>query len=122
MKDAREKVRAYFASLPPASRGEMKKLREAVRSAAPHAIEHFGYGIPGFKLDGKILVYYAAWKRHVSVYPVTAAIKRAYARELTGYEMSKGTVRFPLDERVPVGLVKRLVKSRIAELRQKRKK
>ncbi|MFN2637560.1 MAG: iron chaperone [Gemmatimonadaceae bacterium] len=122
MENARERVRAYFASLPAGSRRELKKLRDAIRVGAPRATESFSYGIPGFRLDGQVLVYYAAWKTHLSMYPMTAAIRRAQARELKAYEMSKGTVRFPLDKPLPLALVKRLVRSRITELRPKRTK
>ena len=111
------KRRDYFASLPPAVRSRMKTIRDMVRELAPDAVEVFSYGIPGFKLNGKPLIWYAAFAHHTSLYPMTASIRKAHAAALEGYKMSTGTVQFPLDEPLPTVLVKRLIKARLAELK-----
>jgi uncharacterized protein YdhG (YjbR/CyaY superfamily) len=115
-----EEVRAYFASLPPETRKILKRIRDDIRTAVPDAVEHFSYRIPGFRLDGKSLVWYAAFKSHVSMFPMRDAIRRKYARELHGLKTAKGTIQFPLAAPPSSSLVKKLVKARVAEVRESR--
>jgi uncharacterized protein YdhG (YjbR/CyaY superfamily) len=115
-------MQTYLAKLPSSLRARVLKLRDAIRSAAPEAVESFGYGMPAFALDRKNFIWYGAWKNHLSLYPLSNATRLALANELAGYDTSgKGTIRFRSDEDVPAFLVARLVKARIAELRKQAK-
>ena len=115
--NAKSQVRAYFAATPPKARAALKKIRATILTVAPRAQEAFSYRIPAFRLDGEPLVWYAAFKNHCSLYPMTAAIRRRLGADLDGYETSKGTVRLPLAHPMPAALIKKLVRARIAELR-----
>ena len=121
-KPAGGQVLQYLARLTPKQRTALRTVRQAIRAAAPKAVEHFSYGIPGFRLNGQTLIWYAAWKQHTSLYPVTAAIRGALAADIEGFETSKGTIRFPLDQPPPVALVKKIVRVRAREAAGRAKK
>ncbi len=107
-------VEEYIAGIPESSRKTFDALRAAVRQAAPKdAQEVRSYGIVALKAQ-KVLVWYAAFAQHCSLFP-TASVLAQFKDELQGYKVSKGTVQFPLEERVPVALVKKLVRARVAE-------
>jgi uncharacterized protein YdhG (YjbR/CyaY superfamily) len=121
-KQAAAQVRAYFAALPPDRRRELRKVRAAIRQAAPAAVEAFSYRIPLFRLDGRPLIWYAAFTKHIGVYPIGAAIRQAHAAALKKYAVSTGTVRFPFTDPPSAALVGRLVKARVAEVRAPRQR
>ena len=110
-------IRAYLAALTPRARRHMNEIRRIIRSVAPDATESFSYRMPGFRLDNRVFLYYAAFAEHCSIYPMGAKIRRAHAAALKGYKTSTGTIQFPLERSLPSSLVKRLVKARVAEVR-----
>jgi len=117
---ARAQIRAYFASATPQGRKALRAIRAVVRASAPSAEEGFSYRIPGFRLKGHALIWYAAFSNHCSLYPITDNIRKAHRAALRGYHTSKGTVRFPLDKPIPITLVRRLVRARMKEVLAKR--
>jgi uncharacterized protein YdhG (YjbR/CyaY superfamily) len=112
-KRAPESVDAYIAGFPPEVRAVLRKLRAAIRKAAPDAAEKISWGMPAYSLDG-MLTFFAAFKGHVSIFPGPEGIEK-FKKELAPYGTSKGTVRFPLGTPVPYGLITRIVKFRVRE-------
>jgi uncharacterized protein YdhG (YjbR/CyaY superfamily) len=112
-------INEYIRAFPPDVRRILGKIRTTIRRAAPGAKETIRYGIPTFALNG-YLVYFAGFKKHVGLYPAprTAA---PFKEELAGYKGGKGTVQFPLDEPVPYGLIRRIVKFRARQNLEKAK-
>jgi uncharacterized protein YdhG (YjbR/CyaY superfamily) len=105
----------YLAGVPPDKRAALEKVRRAVHTAAPGAEECISYGMPAFRLHGKLIAGFRAATDHCSFHPMSGETIETLAAELTGYETSKGTIRFPADQGLPVTLVRKLVKARIAE-------
>jgi uncharacterized protein YdhG (YjbR/CyaY superfamily) len=92
----------------------LEKVRMTIRKAAPDAQETISYQIPTFTLEGKYLIYFAAYKKHIGLYPAPRGIEK-FKKELSVYEGGKGTVRFPFDKPIPFGLIERIVKFRVKE-------
>jgi len=109
-------VSEYLAALPPDVRRAVTGLRALIRAAAPKAVESRSYGILGYKVDGRPFVYCGGFTQHVSLYPVTAAMRRDHADEIEPFHASKGTLKFPLERPLPAALIKRLLKTRLKEM------
>ena len=114
-------VEDYLADVSPEARATLEKLRQTIKAVAPNAVEVISYQVPTFKLDGRMLVSYAAFKNHCSFFPGAAPIK-AHQDELKSYQTSKGTIRFPTSKPLPATLVRKLVKTRIKENEARAKK
>jgi uncharacterized protein YdhG (YjbR/CyaY superfamily) len=108
-------VDAYIAALPADRRAAVEELRRTIKAAAPEATELISYLMPAFKTHGQFLVSYAAFKRHYSLFPASEAVVEALGEELTPYLAGKGTIRFPADKPLPVTVVAKIVKVRLAE-------
>jgi uncharacterized protein YdhG (YjbR/CyaY superfamily) len=105
----------YLAAVTADQRAALEKLRKAIRAAAPRAQECISYGLAAFRLDGKPLVAFGATASHCAFYPMSSTTIEAHQDELMDYDTSKGTIRFPAAKPLPVALVRKLVKARIAE-------
>jgi uncharacterized protein YdhG (YjbR/CyaY superfamily) len=114
-------VEAYFAGLSPEPRAALQKLRETIAAAVPRAEEGITYGMPGFLLGGKGLVGYMAFTDHYSFFPMSPAAIDAHREELGALVTGKGTISFEYGRRLPVTLVKKVVKTRIEEVAAKRR-
>jgi uncharacterized protein YdhG (YjbR/CyaY superfamily) len=115
MKGKPRTIDQYLGTLPEDQRRALSKVRQAIRAAAPHAEECISYSLPAFRLDGKLLVGFGASRSHCAFYPMSGTTVAAHKDDLEGYETSKGTIRFSADEPLPAALIRRLVRTRIAE-------
>jgi uncharacterized protein YdhG (YjbR/CyaY superfamily) len=114
-------VSEYIASKPKDVQAVLKRVRAAVRKAVPAAKEGISYQIPAYKLNGVPVVFFAGWKEHFSLYPASDSLVAAFKRELAGHRITKGTIRFPFSDGVPVELIERIAKFRADELVKREK-
>ena len=110
----------YIAAAPEDVRNKLEQLRQIIKKAAPKAEEVISYGMPAFK-QNKVLVYFAAFKDHIGFFPTSSGVAN-FTKELERYDTSKGTIRLPLDEPIPAGLIEKIVKFRAREEMDRQKK
>ena len=108
----------YIETFPKNVQSLLEKMRQTIRKAAPEAVEAISYQIPTFKLNGRYLVYLAAWKNHIGFYPIPSGTE-AFKKELSQYRRGKGTVQFPIDKPIPYDLVRKIVTFRMKENSEK---
>ena len=115
-------VEEYLAGVPEPARSTLNRVRAAIRSAVPpEATEAISYRMPTFKYKGPLLGF-AAFSNHCGLYPMSPSVMEAFKNELKAYPISKGTIQFPVDQPLPAALVKKMVKARIAQNEQKKKR
>jgi uncharacterized protein YdhG (YjbR/CyaY superfamily) len=104
----------YIAGFPEGTQAMLQQVRELIRSVAPDATETISYAIPTFDLNGKHLVHFAGFAKHIGFYPVPSGME-AFKEELSVYKQGKGSVQFPLGQPLPLDLIRRIVEFRVAE-------
>ncbi len=107
-------IEEYIALFPADVQKKLQELRAVIKTAAPGVVETISYQIPTFDLNGRHLIHFGAWKKHIALYP-TSSGTRVFERELEGYKAEKGTIQFPLDQPLPLELIGRIVKFRVEE-------
>ena len=104
----------YIATFPEDVQKILKELRATMKAAAPEAGEKISYGIPTFTLNGTYLIYFAGWKNHISIYPIPTG-SDSFNKQISKYVDGKGTLKFPIDKPLPLKLITKIVKLKVAE-------
>jgi len=107
----------YIATFPDETRKILEELRATIKAAVPEAGETISYGIPTFTLKGKYLIYFAGWKKHISIYPIPIGTE-AFNKQVSQYVEGKGTLKFPMDKPLPLKLITKIVRLRVNENRK----
>jgi uncharacterized protein YdhG (YjbR/CyaY superfamily) len=117
-----QSVDKYIATFPKNVQIILEEVRQAIKEVIPGADELISYQIPAFKLNGSYIIYFAGWKNHISIYPVTYEIKEKFKKDISSYKTSKGTLQFPLDKPMPLALIKKIVKYKLKDNLERIKK
>ena len=113
-----QSIEEYIAACPPETHERLQEIRAAIKKIAPEAKERISYQMAAFALNGKNLIHFAGWKKHISLYPIPAG-DEAFEEAVSRYADGKGTLKLPLDEPLPMKLVNKVIKLHLAEnLRQ----
>jgi uncharacterized protein YdhG (YjbR/CyaY superfamily) len=113
-------VAEYIASQPKSMQGALRRVRSAIRKGVPRAEEIISYKMPTYKLHGRAVLFFAAWKQHYSLYPASDRVVAAFRDDLVPYKIVKATIRFPFSESVPVKLIERIARFRAKEVAERR--
>jgi uncharacterized protein YdhG (YjbR/CyaY superfamily) len=116
-----QSVDDYIDAQPIAVRRALERVRSTIRKAIPKAEEVISYQIPAYKLEGERVIFFAGWKEHYAIYPGSGRLVDELKDELAPYELSKGTIRFPLSEPIPVKLITRIAKYRARQVSEAQK-
>jgi uncharacterized protein YdhG (YjbR/CyaY superfamily) len=114
-------IDAYIAGFPPATQEKLREMRALIKATAPGVTETISYAMPTFDLNGKHLLHFAGYDKHIGFYPVPSGIE-AFKEELKPYKQGKGSVQFPLGQPLPTDLIRRIVEFRVEESTRKAKK
>jgi len=114
MKSKINSIDEYIDTFPEDMQTILKQVRKTIKAAAPEAGERISYGIPTFTLNDKYLIYFAGWKHHISIYPIPIG-DDAFNQEIAPYVAGKGSLKFPIDKPMPLKLITKIVKLKVAE-------
>jgi uncharacterized protein YdhG (YjbR/CyaY superfamily) len=117
--DKNKTIDEYLVAHPENIRTILQSIRETISNEAPESVEAISYGMPTFKLFGKNMIYFAGYKDHIGIYPTSSHLEE-HIPEVAEYRTGKGTLRFPLEKKIPLDLIKKIVKIRIKEIRNEK--
>lgn len=112
-------IDSYIKGFPRDVAAILQEMRQTIREVVPEAVEVISYSIPAFKYRGSFLIYFAGWKKHASLYPFTAEMEAAFPETAKYKTSGKGTIRFPLDEPLPLALIRKIVKFKVNAIEEK---